>query len=116
MPEPLTVTITRGAGSLLAQALSFPDWSKDAGEKYRAGQLIEEQLLFKENRPVFADPQRPTKDEEAAFEAWANTEETFTWSERQRDVVKKCLMESFNRLPCGRHLNRLIQAVGLQPD
>jgi hypothetical protein len=116
MPDLITTTITRGAGSILSQALSMPEWSKDAGEKYRAGQLIEEQLLFKERCPVFADASRPTKAEEAAFEAWANTEETIHWSERQRDVAKRCLTENFGRLPCGRHLNRLIQAVGLVPE
>jgi hypothetical protein len=116
MPEPISATLTRGAITMLSQVLSLPEWTKDVADKYRAGQLIEERLILDVPRPAYDDPQLSDADAKAAFEAWANAEVTITWTERQRDVVKKCLTETLNRLPCGRHTNRLIQAVGLQPD
>jgi hypothetical protein len=101
------ISITRGAGSLLAQVLSMAHWSNDRGEKFRAGEMIEGPLGFAIDAP---------RDSQPKFDAWALPVETVTMTERQIDVAKKCINGCLANLPCGKHLNSLLTAFGLAPE
>jgi hypothetical protein len=117
MPDPISSTFSRGAACLLAQCLSFPEWSKDdAGAKYRAGEIIEEVLVVTNERPDFTGSKLPTSVCQEQMDSWLNGPHSVNWSQRQFDVAKRCVAANLERLPNGRHCNSLLKALGLEPE
>jgi hypothetical protein len=109
------IGVTRGAIDFLTQILQAPTWPKNDGEKWLAGQIIEEQLQCVHDAPRPRDPKAATSEENARYRAWADAREPIVLTHRQFDVCRLCIEAMKKDLPQGRYQNDLIRLFRLIP-
>ena len=92
--KPVTIQyeLPTGAIAVLEEILKRPQWYKDDP---KVGSLVKRARQIRAELPKTATRPEPEKDErqdayDARVDAWATVTLSFNWTDKQKEVAKKC--------------------------
>lgn len=119
MSKSHTLTLNNGAVYQLAQILGAPGFLTEAADLYRAGEVLETQLLDLPAPPEQIAKGTDDLTAEKQVRAWQRKgENKIELSERQRDTAKKAVQACIGKgtLPPGAGSLCLLRELGLAPE